>query len=811
MPMTNAVNEKIRENHGIFANLPHNLPPGARLRVLRPHGMLPKGAVLRALKVTAPVELESVAAITAPGGAKLDPGTGRLVLHGSDDPKELREAAKRLAPKLEAMLREAVEGIPNARLEAVRDSKEAKRVAEKVKDGKPVETQPDHLAARILVETPKAKEQVAERLRAIGEVQREDRFEDEGGPNDFRADTHHVIVDPSHRATLRTAEVQILTPEQHEASERLHGLYELQRTADVKGDTQTSARLAKQLARANNKAADDAEERQGEPKFKLGSTQASVPHDSEAFKALEKAQGQIEERDLAGDGKDTGGFHVTLRYGVNSNRRAGMKKFLAEQAPFVVTLGKTASFEPSKNSDGAAVVIAPLHSAELHRLHAEIEKQGDFAPSSFPDYKPHVTLAYVKPEAVANYTGLADTDGKQFLVDEIAITDRNGDVELVPLTGTKSLASIPPMPLRAPVPPGARPYVWIKGERFLVPENGGYQQALVRYWNPGFNGGRPGGHAKLLDGKVIDIPKDALPIHLDLTNFRPITESAEEEQTMRSVSASLGAYVADYLVRNTKDGVTTLATDAAKKLIPAFEVDPTKSDRDVTSSAAAIRDSALATVLAARVDKQRPDVLITTGSPGSGKTTGQAFGGTIPGIAIKLESIADDADTWRTLLKQILDSGRKPIIEWVYVDDPKKTVKRMLRRSLGHEQRPGIGRTVQIDYMADAYAAVPKVLTQMKREFGSKIEMLVIDNSGPLGEAKVSGDFDGYSGKMMRLTPADVRRQMNEEMDGFRKGGRFDDERGKAVLKAAKTTDAEIRRSDARKREEGMAAGRRTI
>lgn len=196
---------------------------------------------------------------SAPLGTEAE--SGRPVLQGSAKAEELRQEAERKADAFRGALEEAAEGVPGARVEAVREAKDAERVAEKAQSGKPVETQPDHLAGRIVAETPQAKEQVAANLAAGGELGREDNFTGSGGTNGFRADTHQVTVGGPGEA-LRSAEAQILTPEQHAASEATHDLYERQRTAEAQGDQATADRLGGQIRTINDAAARAAEQRQ---------------------------------------------------------------------------------------------------------------------------------------------------------------------------------------------------------------------------------------------------------------------------------------------------------------------------------------------------------------------------------------------------------------------------------------------------------------------------------------------------------------------------------------------------------------------
>jgi 2'-5' RNA ligase len=175
-----------------------------------------------------------------------------------------------------------------------------------------------------------------------------------------------------------------------------------------------------------------------ETKFSYGNTQAAVPETSAAYAAIVELQAKVADSDLAGKGKDVDEPHVTVRYGIQGDDTAGIRTYLKDQAPFEASLGKTDTFPPSPNSDGAAVVMVPVKSPELHEMNDEIQKHGDFKESDFKEYKPHVTVAYVKPEAAEKYKGMADAEGKTFPIESVQISDRDGNKETVKLEGKES-------------------------------------------------------------------------------------------------------------------------------------------------------------------------------------------------------------------------------------------------------------------------------------------------------------------------------------------------------------------------------------
>jgi ParB-like chromosome segregation protein Spo0J len=173
----------------------------------------------------------------------------------------------------------------------------------------------------------------------------------------------------------------------------------------------------------------------GGRQHKLGNTQADIHPESEAGKALSKVRNQVDRADLMGDGL-VHDSHVTVRYGIDGEDTAGIRAYLEKQPPFEASLGRTAAFPASEYSEGAVPIIAPVKSLALDRMNREIEKHGNFTEPNFAEYKPHATVAYVKPDAASKYTDMEDTEGKRFLVDAVTIAKRDGSTEVVPLKGT---------------------------------------------------------------------------------------------------------------------------------------------------------------------------------------------------------------------------------------------------------------------------------------------------------------------------------------------------------------------------------------
>lgn len=356
---------------------------------------------------------------------------GREVLQSTDSASELHASASDHADWLEQKLAEVVQGIEGAKVEAVRDQKAKSDLNDKIKrEGQAPETIPDYLAGRIVVETHEARDQVAERMRSVFTVIREkDDFKNGSDPYGFRTHTFQVQTPDGN-----SAEVQVVPKEISEVNDKTHPDYEKAEDHRLNGSDLAHEKIAAKVKGVHDAAMQEFEARQ-EPKHKFGNTQHVISTSSEAGAALDAVRGKIADEDAAGDGKDVGGNHVTVRYGIQDDKTDGIESFIRKQAPFEATLGPTSHFPPSEHSDGAAPLIAPVHAPDLHRMHKEIEKHGSFTEPNFPEYKPHATIAYLKPESVSKYSGDKTTDGKKFRVDTISISDRNGNLKHIPMQG----------------------------------------------------------------------------------------------------------------------------------------------------------------------------------------------------------------------------------------------------------------------------------------------------------------------------------------------------------------------------------------
>src|SRR5579863_5297651 len=156
-----------------------------------------------------------------------------------------------------------------------------------------------------------------------------------------------------------------------------------------------------------------------------------------ATKMMEVAM-QIPDEELGTDGREDEP-HITIKYGVKDDAEL-LKNAIANVKPFNVTLGKTHVFEVSESSNGQAPIVVEVHAPELAELHDTVNRIMGTRPDDF-DYKPHVTLAYVRANVAAKYRGLNWCEGISFQVNGVTLSTKGGSKVPVPFTKMAAYAS----------------------------------------------------------------------------------------------------------------------------------------------------------------------------------------------------------------------------------------------------------------------------------------------------------------------------------------------------------------------------------
>jgi 2'-5' RNA ligase len=173
-----------------------------------------------------------------------------------------------------------------------------------------------------------------------------------------------------------------------------------------------------------------------EPEHKFSSTQLDLPDESSA--AVKEMGATIPDKDLAPDGREDKP-HITVKYGLHGEDPEAVRKLLAKEPPVTVKLGKT-SFFPNGESENGDVVKVDVDSPELHKLNKKIANAMPHT-DTHPEYKPHVTIAYVRPGLGKRYEGNASLEGHTMTFDRLTFSAKDGTKHEIVLGGKPKAVS----------------------------------------------------------------------------------------------------------------------------------------------------------------------------------------------------------------------------------------------------------------------------------------------------------------------------------------------------------------------------------
>jgi 2'-5' RNA ligase len=128
--------------------------------------------------------------------------------------------------------------------------------------------------------------------------------------------------------------------------------------------------------------------------------------------------------------------HLTVQYGIEGPYVDVVRSAVRRVRPFEIVLGKTATFPPSEHSSGDAPLYVSVKSG-AEKLIALRNAIRAVVPvkDSFPTYTPHVSIAYIREEAVPEYTGKDWLDGAVVRVSEVVFSDTDRRQVSLPLWG----------------------------------------------------------------------------------------------------------------------------------------------------------------------------------------------------------------------------------------------------------------------------------------------------------------------------------------------------------------------------------------
>jgi 2'-5' RNA ligase len=162
-----------------------------------------------------------------------------------------------------------------------------------------------------------------------------------------------------------------------------------------------------------------------EKENKFSCVMAYLP--SELADKIKAVAATISEEDLHEDGREEEP-HVTVKWGIHGDDPSGVRRALEGRKPISIKLGPLSLFE----SDKQDVLKADVESPELHEWNAAVNREAPHT-DTFPDYHPHVTVAYLKPGIGKKYIGDHGISGTTATISSVVFSDTKNNRTEIPV------------------------------------------------------------------------------------------------------------------------------------------------------------------------------------------------------------------------------------------------------------------------------------------------------------------------------------------------------------------------------------------
>jgi len=166
--------------------------------------------------------------------------------------------------------------------------------------------------------------------------------------------------------------------------------------------------------------------------YSYASTQVNLP-ENVAKNIIEWGKKNIPDSKLYEDPEDDSmgredTIHCTVLYGLVDEDPDPVRKILQGESPIKATLGKISLFE---NEDYDVVKI-DVKSKDLHRIHNKLKDNLE-NEDKFPEYQPHITIAYVNPGEGKTYSGSDEFEGIELNFNKIRFSSKTEEITWIRL------------------------------------------------------------------------------------------------------------------------------------------------------------------------------------------------------------------------------------------------------------------------------------------------------------------------------------------------------------------------------------------
>lgn len=164
----------------------------------------------------------------------------------------------------------------------------------------------------------------------------------------------------------------------------------------------------------------------------------------ESIQILRWAQDYIRPEHLADDGIEVNP-HITVKYGFTGSDKPvveALRAILTRHGPVRVNLNKLSVFADTGDGD---VLKIGVNSPELSRLYYQLSSHFICVDRFYPQYNPHVTVAYLKPGFSQGYVPYrTPLDNRELFLDEMVYSGPTREIFTIPLSGQKTLSWMNP-------------------------------------------------------------------------------------------------------------------------------------------------------------------------------------------------------------------------------------------------------------------------------------------------------------------------------------------------------------------------------
>jgi SPP1 gp7 family putative phage head morphogenesis protein len=177
-----------------------------------------------------------------------------------------------------------------------------------------------------------------------------------------------------------------------------------------------------------------AEEKTPEPPHEFSCLLFNLPGDL-GFQVRQLGD-MIPEEDLALDGREKNP-HVTIKFGLHTNDPEEVRQAIQDLKPVAIQIGKASIFQ-GKGEEGKPaydVLKLEVESSSLHDLNNNVSQRLE-CTDTHPEYKPHITIAYVKPGLGEYYANKLNTlEGETAVFNKAIFSDKQRNWHPIKLLG----------------------------------------------------------------------------------------------------------------------------------------------------------------------------------------------------------------------------------------------------------------------------------------------------------------------------------------------------------------------------------------